>query len=361
VRNARQLYFDWLLHRSGGRAGAEMADAQRFFDQHQTLFDSLGGEIAIGLDNPILPVPNVKIAVELADRQAFEAQLNALLGEMIAQMKAKGKYAYMQANDYKGAKVYSLALGDLPMIVPSWAFIDDFVVIGPGPQFVQHSIDVYTSGQSIGNDPHLTGLFPSGAGTNFSLLLYQDVAKALPDLMKNKVMPVADSEAAKFVPDLSFLSRYRAPGIAFANANADSVDLFMNTPGGIDFNMGMAVPIVANWLAPHLNVGVTADKYAEAMVGLESLGKMAEKYKAVNGRYPKSLSELKSYGEIPKDPFGSNAGDALRLTPDETGQGLILYSIGPDGLDQQGKVELGMEQDLDTPGDIVFRVPEDLK
>jgi hypothetical protein len=238
------------------------------------------------------------------------------------------------------------------------------VLISAAPAWAQQpTVAVFgqAGGASIGHARRLTSLFPSGSGTNFSLLIYQDVAKAVPGLLKGTLLPKMPAEGKELMPDLSFMERYRAPGIAYANAGPRAIDLFLNTPTGIDFNMGMAVPLVANWLAPHLNVGLTADKYAEAVVELQKMGALAEKYKAANGRYPKSLGELKSAGTLPVDPFAVTPGDTLRMTPDETGKGLILYSVGPDGLDQRGQTVLEMDQELDSPGDIVLRVPEDLK
>jgi hypothetical protein len=281
-------------------------------------------------------------------------------------MASQGRAVSQQEQDYQGFKIHSLVLGGLPFLIPSWAFVEDYVVLGPGPQFVQKSIDVHLSGLSIGNDPHLTALFPSQAGTNFSLLIYQDVVKAIPGLLKNTVLPLAGGAGKGFFPDISFMERYRAPGIAYANANRRSIDLYLNTPGGIDLNMGLLAPLVANWLAPHLSTVQMADKYAEAVVGLNQMAAAAEQYKKDNGKYPNTAGELTQGGkylkEIPQDPF-SLSGEALKMTPQEenaeagAGAGLILYSIGPDGVDQHGQIELKPDQKLDDPGDIVVRAP----
>lgn len=362
LRSPRQMFFDYVLHRYATESEESMRKVRAFFDQHEALFDAFGGEVAVGVDNPVLPVPNVKIAVELTDRPAFEKELGMALKTLLQDAEAKGKMAYTQSTDYKGRKVYSLFMEGLP-IQPAWAYVDDYVVAGPGPQFVQDSIDVYASGQSIGHSGRLTSLFPSGSGTNFSLLVYQDVAKAVPGLLKGTLLPKMPAEGKELMPDLSFMERYRAPGIAYANAWPQSIDLFLNTPTGIDFNMGMAVPLVANWLAPHLNLGQAVDRYAEAMVGLEAMKAAAEKFHAATGRWPSSTTDLahpvgKYIDRIPEDPFGTSAGMTLRLAPAPNGQGVILYSIGPDGQDQRGQQELRADQDLNQPGDIVLRAPE---
>lgn len=359
VRSPRQMFFDYLLYRYASQGEDAMRQMRTFFTQHEALFDSFGGEVAIGIDYPLIPIPDVKIAIELANREAFESQLTLLLQDLTDTMTRQGRAVSLQEQDYKGFKIHTLAMGGVPLL-PSWAFVEDFVVIGPGPLFVQNSIDVHLSGVTIGSDTHLTTLFPTQAGTNFSLLIYQDVVKAIPGLLKNTILPLTGGGGARFFPDLSFMERYRAPGIAYANANPRSIDLFLNTPTGIDLNMGLTVPLVANWLAPKSSTLQMADKYAEAVVGLNQMAAAAEQYKKDNGRYPNGTGELKQGGkylkEIPRDPF-SMTGEALKMTPQEESAGLLLYSIGPDGVDQKGQMELKQDQKLDDPGDIVVRVP----
>jgi hypothetical protein len=165
-------------------------------------------------------------------------------------------------------------------------------------------------------------------------------------------------EGSSLLPDMSFLERYRAPGIAYAYAQPTYIDLYLNTPAGIDFNMGMAVPLVATWLAPLTHIGKTADKYALAMVRLEKLQAAAEKFEQQNGRLPQSLAELahpigQYIDEIPADPFAPNGDDTLRLIPGPKEGQITLYSVGPDGVDDQGRIQVNPDKDINGNGDIV--------
>lgn len=360
VRNPRQIFFDVLLYKYASGQHADEQVLRAFFDKHQSFFDSFGGEVALGADNPVLPVPNFKLAVEVADPKTFEAQLNQMVQELIASLEARDKFAYTDVKDYKGYHVHSLSIDEVPL-TPSWALVDDFCIFGPGPQFVQDSIDVYLGQRSIGHDTHLLSLLPKTAQTEFSLLVYQDIAKSIPGLLKNTLIPKLGAEAG-MMPDLGFLERYRAPGIAYAYAMPSYIDFHLNTPSGIDFNMGMAVPMVANWLAPLTNIGKTIDKVAEATVGLEKLEAAAEKFQKQNGRMPESLAELahpvgQYISELPTDPFAPNGTDKLHLIPGAKPDEIILYSIGPDGVDSQGQIQLDQDKDINGPGDIVLTVP----
>lgn len=362
VRSPRQILFDILLLKYSSGQRADEQRTRDFFDQHEPFFSALGNEVAIGIENPILPIPNVKIAVEVLDQPAAEHQLNQFVQEFIQAQEQQGKFSYRDAITCKGYNVHSLVIDGLPF-VPSWAFVDDFMIMGPGPQFVSSSIEVYVSKLSIGHDPHLTSLLPKSASTNFSLLVYQDIAKTIPQLLKNTMLPKLGQQESGLVPDLSFMERYRAPGIAYACAWPSYIDLYFNTPSGIDFNMGLAIPAVANWLGPLTNIGKTIDKYAETVVQLEKLQEAAGKFKEEKGRLPESLTELahpvgRYIDQIPADPFAQNSSETLRLIKGEKPGEIVFYSVGPDGVDQQGGLVLDPDKDVNGPGDIVIRLPK---
>lgn len=67
-----------------------------------------------------------------------------------------------------------------------------------------------------------------------------------------------------------------------------------------------------------------------------------EAYRADHSRYPAALPELvpRYLREIPTDPF-SLEGDSLRYRPESSGDGCLLWSIGPDGVDNSGSLDGG--------------------
>jgi hypothetical protein len=62
-----------------------------------------------------------------------------------------------------------------------------------------------------------------------------------------------------------------------------------------------------------------------------------ERYKSARGGYPDSLAALLSTSHVyslPVDPFSGKPLGYRR-----TAEGYLLYSVGPDRLDQKGEVE----------------------
>jgi hypothetical protein len=86
----------------------------------------------------------------------------------------------------------------------------------------------------------------------------------------------------------------------------------------------------------------------EARARLTDLGIALTRYKLVHGSYPASLDDLDAQAQplLTVDPFD---GKPLRMIT-VAGGGLVLYSVGPDGIDDQGR-----EFDGKTKlGDITF-------
>lgn len=71
-----------------------------------------------------------------------------------------------------------------------------------------------------------------------------------------------------------------------------------------------------------------------ALKRLEIVGLACERFRAARGAWPETLDDLVpgQLASLPPDPYGG----ALRLGPDPLGGGHVVYSLGPDGVDQGG-------------------------
>jgi hypothetical protein len=111
-------------------------------------------------------------------------------------------------------------------------------------------------------------------------------------------------------------------------------------------------PIFVRILAPAL--GKTADACARSQAQLRCAvaAAAAERYRRAKGRWPDALDALKQEGylpDVPADPYDGKPLRWLRLE-----DGAEVYSIGPDGEDNSGKMD---RQNLVAPGtDIGFRL-----
>ncbi len=97
-----------------------------------------------------------------------------------------------------------------------------------------------------------------------------------------------------------------------------------------------------------------ADRVAgDAWRALELTGEALEAFSAVEGRYPDDLEELvpRELPRLPDDPW-ARGGPLQYAAPPGNPDGRVLYSVGPDRLDQRG-----LPRDPITgAGDLVYPV-----
>jgi hypothetical protein len=253
LRSPRLMVMDMLVELRARGMEREYAELWRLYDEHADLFDSIGGEVAIGLDSPILPIPNFKIVVEILDPSGFEAALDALLEDVARRSGSRGEIA-RRTIEYRGRRVHSLQIAGAKF-QPSFAVVEDYLILGPGPEFVTDAIDIRDSGRSIARAPELLDLLPADADAHVSALVYQNLGGAVRDLTGAGGIDLNLPAQLGFLTEENWLERYGAPGIVFASARPRHIDLYFSTEQGIDFNLALAAPLLAGWLLPKIAKG----------------------------------------------------------------------------------------------------------
>ena len=99
---------------------------------------------------------------------------------------------------------------------------------------------------------------------------------------------------------------------------------------------------LAESLLPKLSGVVEARRIHEIHVRTVLTALALEAYRAEHSRYPATLAELvpRYLSEIPTDPFSLD-GHPLRYRSEPSGDGCLLWSIGPDGVDDGGALDGG--------------------
>ena len=114
--------------------------------------------------------------------------------------------------------------------------------------------------------------------------------------------------------------------------------------------------VIAVVLYPQSRNGGDAeiDALLQTYQQLERVGLALQRFHQEHGDYPGSLSELvpQHLASLPEDPFVRGSGGLKYLGGLARGQRRLLYSVGPDGVDQGG---LSMDP-ITGRGDMVYPV-----
>jgi len=151
----------------------------------EALAASLGGEFAIAVDGPIMPVPSWKVVAEVYDPAAAQAAIQ----------KAVAKYAaeaarYHEPSNQKpltatqetvdGRTYYSLAVPDAgPLLEFHYTFAGGYLIAGPTRAIVAHALQIKTTGLSILRSSKVAAMMPRDHYANFSAVVYQNIGPAI--------------------------------------------------------------------------------------------------------------------------------------------------------------------------------------
>ena len=142
----------------------------------EELLGALGGEVAVGVDGPLLPVPSWKAVVEVYDRARMQASIQSLAAAIVA-ASGGGEFGVEvvdEANAPDG--VYRLTLRGMSAY---YAYVDGYLVAAPSRALIEHARQVHASGVTLLDAPRFQQLLPLDTYVDFSAIGYSHLGQAL--------------------------------------------------------------------------------------------------------------------------------------------------------------------------------------
>jgi ferric-dicitrate binding protein FerR (iron transport regulator) len=146
---------------------------------------SLGGEFALAVDGPLVPVPSWKIVAEVYDPHTAQAAIEQAVANYAtaaAQYKESANQKPLTASQetVDGRTYYSLAVPDAgPLLEFHYTFANGYLIAGPSRAVVAHALQIKTSGLSILRSSKVAAMMPRDHYANFSAVVYQNIGPAL--------------------------------------------------------------------------------------------------------------------------------------------------------------------------------------
>ncbi len=148
---------------------------------HDALASSLGGEFAIAVDGPLIPVPSWKLIAEVYNPAAAQAALQQAAAKYTDAPNNPGhKPLATGTESFEGRTYYSISVPDAgPLLEFHYTFADGFLIAGPSRGVVSRALQIKDSGNSLMHSSKVTAMMPRDHYTNFSLVFYQNVATSV--------------------------------------------------------------------------------------------------------------------------------------------------------------------------------------
>ena len=206
-------------------------EAELGVDLRRDVIASLGGELALAIDGPMLPTPSWKLIVEVYDPARLQSALE-LLAARAGEQTAGEATVTLTAGEVRGRTAYTLTVAGESggQVSVSYLFDDGYLIAAPSTALLDRALQTAAAGTSITTSEIFRGLLPDNGETHFSAVVFQDLGSVLGE---GSGLPSTGSQEGD--PDLStFLAAAREapPMLGWAYGREDSIELAATTGGG---------------------------------------------------------------------------------------------------------------------------------
>ncbi len=146
----------------------------------EDLAGALGGEVAFAIDGPLLPSPTWRFAIEVYDAARVQRAIDRLVEASNDLDRGRSAGAAMEVrSETRGDRTFhEIRLAGIPYSI-HYAFIEGYLVAAPAPQVVEQAIAERERGYTLLTSPDLASKMPRNARSNFSGLVYENLAVSL--------------------------------------------------------------------------------------------------------------------------------------------------------------------------------------
>lgn len=159
-------------------------------DVPNELIGALGGEVAVTLDGPMLPVPGVKVIIEVTDPARIVTAIQKFVDAAGREMAAAGQTAtppQMTKEQFQNKDYWRIT--GLKGFEMHFTFENGFLIAAPTRELVARAIDHRNTGYSLVKSAKFQALLPRDGHTNFSGVTYHAVGAALQPLTGRTLTP----------------------------------------------------------------------------------------------------------------------------------------------------------------------------
>ncbi len=172
--------FDDMLAVGGenGKMSSHLAEAEAKLKIRlkEDLAATLGGEVTVALDGPLLPTPSWKVIADINDPVRLEQTLEQLAADVNAEQH-EGYSASIEQTTSGGLTYYTLKYsGEKISGEIDYTFTDGYLIIAPTKALVMNAVQIHQSGNSLAHSSEFHALLPQDNVPGVSAVLYQNLA-----------------------------------------------------------------------------------------------------------------------------------------------------------------------------------------
>jgi hypothetical protein len=205
-------------------------EKQHGLDLRDDFAATLGGEIAIAVDGPLLPSPAWKVVLEVYDPARFQWTVEEALAEVNRQLAQNGQEPLALGREDSGGRTFyrlPIAFGGAELAI-HYTFVEGYLVMAPNRALLDRAIRFRNSGYTIAAEPKFTALLPADSYTNFSALVYQDVGSVMQSVAERMAQGQVSPEQQQVLDELRGEAQ---PTLGYAYGETDRIIFAASTHG----------------------------------------------------------------------------------------------------------------------------------
>jgi|HubBroStandDraft_3_1064219.scaffolds.fasta_scaffold18042_2 ferric-dicitrate binding protein FerR (iron transport regulator) len=151
------------------------AEAEYHFDLRSDLAQPLGGEVALGLDGPLLPKPSWKLVAEVYDPARLQQTFSRAVTQLNDSLRTQGKPGVTLSQEQSGGLTYYALVGSRPAIEIHYVFSDGYLIAAPSRALLDQALSFKSSGVSLATSRKFHDLLGQDGQVNVSALFYRNL------------------------------------------------------------------------------------------------------------------------------------------------------------------------------------------
>jgi ferric-dicitrate binding protein FerR (iron transport regulator) len=207
--------------------------AERGIDLRNDFAAPLGGEYALAIDGPALPVPSIKAFFQVDDQEHLQQAFERLVQMINAEIAEHGKKGLAWSKtEGDGRTFYTLKSLDYGLEI-NYTYAYGYFIAAPSRALVENAIKYKDSGHTLLGSSKFKATLPEDKQVSFSVMVYQNFNAGS---IMGPAAKVVSGVAGEFAPGKSFSAIKGLPfdkaGLAYVYALNDRMVMSVNSEDG---------------------------------------------------------------------------------------------------------------------------------
>lgn len=197
--------------------GLAKANSELGLDIRNDIASSLGGDMTIALDGPLLPTPSWKAIVEVNNSGALQLAIQKLVQDAATEAAKNNQPApTLTQEQVDGRTFYTIRHeGSGISGEHDYVFADGYLILAPSRALLLAALQTHGNGTSLARSANFRALLPNDNQANFSGMLYQNLGPVL--------QPIASQLNAQQLAFFQQLAGDSKPSVICAYGESDRI------------------------------------------------------------------------------------------------------------------------------------------